>query len=503
MGTVGRAAHAALPRPARRRPSAARRPRMLGLAALDPVLVVGDARVQPRDRRVGGRRRRARTATSSWSPSTLVDGAPPLALAGGRRRGRARARARPRPAGGRRRPPPAPRRPAGAARADAALHLAQRARRALRLRRAGRRGGRPRLRLRGRLPRRRRRLGSGRRVVPRRACARGGGPWAERLRGHVGGRRVHGRPRAGRRARGDRGRGAVRRRAPRRRRDRRRRAGAGGASCSRRAGAADAVDARLVLAADQFAITTDGPPDRGRRLPVVRRMVARPDDLVRGPLPDAEPRRRGPRGAAHVGGDRLRGHARQHRRHGLARVQHRRRHALVRSTRSVGTSRSRATTDLAAELAPVLDEIIRHHVDGTRYGIGVDPADGLLRQGADGLGAHLDGRPHRRRPRDAARRQAGRGERALDPGARTSQPRSAATRRGPTGRRSPSGRARRSPRASCARTAAASSTSSTAPPGTMPASVPTSCSRSRFRTDRSAATTRPRAPRSTPAGGRS
>jgi len=37
-----------------------------------------------------------------------------------------------------------------------------------------------------------------------------------------------------------------------------------------------------------------------------------------------------------------------------------------------------------AQLLPVLRSIIDHHVRGTRFGIGVDPADGLLRQGAPG-----------------------------------------------------------------------------------------------------------------------
>jgi predicted glycogen debranching enzyme len=41
-------------------------------------------------------------------------------------------------------------------------------------------------------------------------------------------------------------------------------------------------------------------------------------------------------------------------------------------------------TDLAAELRPALDQVIEWHGKGTRYGIGVDPADGLLRQGAPG-----------------------------------------------------------------------------------------------------------------------
>lgn len=41
-------------------------------------------------------------------------------------------------------------------------------------------------------------------------------------------------------------------------------------------------------------------------------------------------------------------------------------------------------TDLGAALLPACDRLIRAHTAGTRYGIGVDPADGLLRQGAPG-----------------------------------------------------------------------------------------------------------------------
>jgi predicted glycogen debranching enzyme len=36
------------------------------------------------------------------------------------------------------------------------------------------------------------------------------------------------------------------------------------------------------------------------------------------------------------------------------------------------------------QLLPKLRDIVDHHVRGTRFGIGVDPADGLLRQGAEG-----------------------------------------------------------------------------------------------------------------------
>ncbi len=55
-------------------------------------------------------------------------------------------------------------------------------------------------------------------------------------------------------------------------------------------------------------------------------------------------------------------------------------------------------TDLAAALLPALRSIVGHHVGGTRFGIAVDPADGLLAQGADGVAltwmdARIDGVP--------------------------------------------------------------------------------------------------------------
>ena len=54
--------------------------------------------------------------------------------------------------------------------------------------------------------------------------------------------------------------------------------------------------------------------------------------------------------------------------------------------------------ELAAELASTLQAIVDSHVAGTRYGIGVDPADGLLAHGEDGLAltwmdARVDGSP--------------------------------------------------------------------------------------------------------------
>ena len=53
-------------------------------------------------------------------------------------------------------------------------------------------------------------------------------------------------------------------------------------------------------------------------------------------------------------------------------------HAL---DRYLAYSGDRATLQL---LLPQLRDIIDHHLRGTRFGIGVDPADGLLRQGAEG-----------------------------------------------------------------------------------------------------------------------
>jgi predicted glycogen debranching enzyme len=40
--------------------------------------------------------------------------------------------------------------------------------------------------------------------------------------------------------------------------------------------------------------------------------------------------------------------------------------------------------EILATILPKMLEIVRHHIAGTRFGIGVDPADGLLRQGAPG-----------------------------------------------------------------------------------------------------------------------
>jgi predicted glycogen debranching enzyme len=53
-------------------------------------------------------------------------------------------------------------------------------------------------------------------------------------------------------------------------------------------------------------------------------------------------------------------------------------HALDRYVEATG---DRLTLQ---QLLPKLQDIVAHHIRGTRFGIGVDPEDGLLRQGADG-----------------------------------------------------------------------------------------------------------------------
>jgi predicted glycogen debranching enzyme len=54
-------------------------------------------------------------------------------------------------------------------------------------------------------------------------------------------------------------------------------------------------------------------------------------------------------------------------------------HAIDRYCRAV------ADASMIAELRPVLVDIVERHLAGTSFGIGADPADGLLRGGADGL----------------------------------------------------------------------------------------------------------------------
>ena len=65
-------------------------------------------------------------------------------------------------------------------------------------------------------------------------------------------------------------------------------------------------------------------------------------------------------------------------------------HALERHAEAIDN------WSLVQEVLPVMRDIVEAHLRGTRFGIGVDPADGLLRQGADGyqltwMDAKVDG----------------------------------------------------------------------------------------------------------------
>ena len=172
--------------------------------------------------------------------------------------------------------------------------------------------------------------------------------------------------------------------------------------------------ATLALAADAFVVRTAGGTGRGRRLPVVRRLVAGHDDR----------RTRGcswRTGRADEGRELLRAYAATLSEGMLAntadtgsvRVQHRRRHAVVPARGRAGTSPPPATPTSPPSCCPALRDGGRRTTWPAPGTASVDPADGLLRQGAAGRGADLDGRPGRRGAGDPAGRQAGRGQRAV------------------------------------------------------------------------------------------
>ncbi len=62
-------------------------------------------------------------------------------------------------------------------------------------------------------------------------------------------------------------------------------------------------------------------------------------------------------------------------------LSHRRRDALVLPRHRPLPRTPPATARRSQLLLPKLVDIVEHHLRGTRFGIGVDPADGLLRQG--------------------------------------------------------------------------------------------------------------------------
>jgi predicted glycogen debranching enzyme len=164
-----------------------------------------------------------------------------------------------------------------------------------------------------------------------------------------------------------------------------------------RAGAGDDVDAQLVLAADQFGITSAGRPTAVAGYPWFgewsRDLMTSYEGLYLATNRWEEGREVLRSSAATVSEGMLAntadtGSLEYNTVDGTLWFVH----ALGRHIDVTGDD------ELGHALGPVVEEIVQHHVDGTRYGIEADPTDGLLRQGADGwaltwMDARIDGVP--------------------------------------------------------------------------------------------------------------
>ena len=256
--------------------------------------------------------------------------------------------------------------------------------------------GRNRVRLRAGLPGRRSRLAGRRRVVPRRSRPRGSGARPRRPRGSLG--RRHFRvelaagashevtaaalPLAARPPRAENIVAAARERAR---------------ELIRASGAENEIDAQLVLAADQFTITTGGRPTAVAGYPWFgewsRDLMTSYEGLYLATNRHDEGREVLLTSAATVSEGMLANTA------DTGSLEYNTVDGTLWFVHAVG--RHVAVTgddDLGNELAPVLEQIVDHHLEGTRFGISVDPGDGLLRQGAEGwaltwMDARIDGVP--------------------------------------------------------------------------------------------------------------
>ena len=151
----------------------------------------------------------------------------------------------------------------------------------------------------------------------------------------------------------------------------------------RQAGATDDVSTQLVLAADQFAVTTGGRPTAVAGYPWFgewsRDLMTSYEGLYLATNRHDEGREVLRTSAATVSEGMLAntadtGSLEYNTVDGTLWFVH----ALGRHVDVTGDE------DLGAELAPVVAAIVQNHVDGTRYGIRVD-TDGLVMQGADGV----------------------------------------------------------------------------------------------------------------------
>jgi predicted glycogen debranching enzyme len=151
----------------------------------------------------------------------------------------------------------------------------------------------------------------------------------------------------------------------------------------RTAGARDDVEAQLVLAADQFAITTAGRPTAVAGYPWFgewsRDLMTSYEGLYLATNRHAEGREVLRTSAATVSEGMLANTA------DTGSLEYNTVDGTLWFVHAVGRHVDVTGDDeLGAELAPVLGQIAEHHVGGTRFGIGVDRQDGLLRQGAEG-----------------------------------------------------------------------------------------------------------------------
>ena len=162
----------------------------------------------------------------------------------------------------------------------------------------------------------------------------------------------------------------------------------------------DSFGEELILAADQFVVRPAGrveefgespgfgrrSPHRDRRLPLVHRL---------GPRHDDQPRRADP-------GDAALPRSRLHPAHLCATTSATGSSPTCfpkgtvkacttppmrrcgSSTPSIGIPHITGDEDTLRRLLPTFIDIVEHHLRGTRFGIHIDPADGLFTQGADG-----------------------------------------------------------------------------------------------------------------------
>src|SRR5262245_8665201 len=168
------------------------------------------------------------------------------------------------------------------------------------------------------------------------------------------------------------------------------------AAVLRRADATDDVDTQLILAADQFAITTGGRPTAVAGYPWFgewsRDLMTSYEGLYLATNRWDEGREVLRTSAATVSKGMLANTA------DTGSLEYNTVDGTLWFVHAVGRHMSvTGDDDLGHELAPVLREIVQHHLDGTRYGIRVD-IDGLLTQGAEGLAltwmdARVDGVP--------------------------------------------------------------------------------------------------------------